>query len=653
MFQIATAWLLAFIQRAKKGGVVINEHTLTKAEIRLHLDVLSRWFDFISLEELPDRMGRRAKRPFCLLTFDDGKRSNFTEVAPELERRHVPAIFYVTTEPLSNGGCLWFDRREQLVRALGYCPAGLELETMKQLTFAEMNERLDRAFAQFGIRPEAESDDARFMSWEEARSLSRRGFTIGAHGLTHAILTRETQERAFAEIEGSLATVSAQLGAPCTTFAFPNGNYTPELARHALRNGATTVMTTEPMWVEDHSPFWRLPRIQLFGEFTRRRIELKIALAALRGVLANPDGSGRAYCSRFRRRVRRGRETAGLERERGKSTLTLSGAVREILRCPNCRSNLMLQSGHFCCTRQLCGMRFPIVDGIPVLINDHNSLFKRADFVSKRNTTFDLARGRFIRRADRWLPSLSRNISTKRNYRAFAELLLNRSSNPVVLVIGGSILGRGMEGLASEPRIELVETDVSFGPRTRLICDAHDLPFEDESFDGVVAQAVLQYVVEPSRCLREIERALKPRGLVYAESAFMQQVVHGRYDFTRFTHLGLRRLFRGFEEVASGPATGPGMALAWSCQFFLLSFATTRWTRRASYAFARLTLFWLKYLDAALLDKPGTYDAASGFFFMGQKSDKPLSDRELVTLYRGAQGQDELHETHTRHRACR
>lgn len=297
MFQIATAWLLAFVRRMKNGGVIINEHTLTRAEIRLHLDVLSRWFDFISLEDLPARMARRAKRPFCLLTFDDGKRSNFTEVAPELERRRAPAVFYVTTEPLSNGGCLWFDRREQLVGALGHCPAGLELETLKQLTFAELNERLDRACAQFGIRPAAESDDVRLMSWEEARSLSRRGFSIGAHGRTHAILTREKKERAFAEIEESLVTVSSELGARCKTFAFPNGNYTFELARHASHCGAVTVMTTEPMWVDHESSRWRLPRIQLFGKFTRARIELKIALAAMRGVLANPDGSGRAYRS--------------------------------------------------------------------------------------------------------------------------------------------------------------------------------------------------------------------------------------------------------------------------------------------------------------------------------------------------------------------
>jgi peptidoglycan/xylan/chitin deacetylase (PgdA/CDA1 family) len=135
------------------------------------------------------------------------------------------------------------------------------------------------------------------MSWEEAKDLHRRGFIIGAHGLTHAILTRETRDRARAEIEQSLAIVSQELGSRCNTFAFPNGNYASDLARHAARCGADTVMTTEPMWADPASGLLRLPRIQLFGDFSRERIELKLALAAFRGMLPNPDGTGRAYWS--------------------------------------------------------------------------------------------------------------------------------------------------------------------------------------------------------------------------------------------------------------------------------------------------------------------------------------------------------------------
>lgn len=301
MFCFATSFFLALASRLRIGGVIINGHTLTRNQTRLQLDVLGRWFDFIRLEELSRRLAHPTRRRFCLLTFDDGKRNNYTEIAPELESHGVPAVFYVTTEALSTGACLWFDRRNRLVKQLGYCPAGLELPTLKKLRFSLLMERLDHACARYGFKADDETDDIRPMSWDEARDLTRRGFTIGAHGQTHAILTNETKERAFAEIEGSIAKVSTELGAACTTFAFPNGNYTTKLAQHAVRCGAATVMTTEPTWVDHPCNFWRLPRIQLFGEFSQARIELKITLAALRGALANPNGSGRKYLRPDRR----------------------------------------------------------------------------------------------------------------------------------------------------------------------------------------------------------------------------------------------------------------------------------------------------------------------------------------------------------------
>lgn len=301
----ATSILLALATRFKRGGVIVNGHTLSRSQAETHVDALGRWFDFVGLEELRCRLQHPGNRPFCLLTFDDGKRSNFTEIAPVLEARRVPAVFYVTTEPISTGNCFWFDKRQQLVKRLGYCPAGLELSVLKRLPFRALMHRLDHACEEFGFTMDEAQDDVRPMSWEETKELARRGFTIGAHGVTHAILTNETERRAFVEIEASLAKVSGELGVPCTTFAFPNGNYTTALAEEAFRCGATSVMTTDPMWVSERSPFWRLPRIQLFGKCSRSRIELKIAAAAVNGVLANPDGSGRAYRSSLRQKAPR------------------------------------------------------------------------------------------------------------------------------------------------------------------------------------------------------------------------------------------------------------------------------------------------------------------------------------------------------------
>ena len=131
-------------RQTKPAGVIVNEHTLTASQTRLHVGTLSRWFDFIHYDELLDRLSRPRSRPFCLLTFDDGKRSNATITAPELERLGVPAVFYVTTRFLTDGFPLWFDRSHAIRRALGYAPPELDGETLKKLPFTLLNERLDR-----------------------------------------------------------------------------------------------------------------------------------------------------------------------------------------------------------------------------------------------------------------------------------------------------------------------------------------------------------------------------------------------------------------------------------------------------------------------------------------------------------------------------
>ncbi len=320
---------------------------------------------------------------------------------------------------------------------------------------------------------------------------------------------------------------------------------------------------------------------------------------------------------------------------------SLSADVVASLRCPACGAPLASRPDGFACTGAACGREYPVVQGVPVLVDESRSLLRIADYRDRERVLVadgDARRSGWRALAARlygMIPDVADNPASSANYARFASALAARGGAPRVLVVGGREVGQGMQALLETRGIELVETDIDFGPRTRLVCDAHQLPFADGSFDGLVIQAVLEHVLDPWACVEEIHRVLRPDGLVYAETPFLYRRHGGPFDFTRFTFLGHRRLFRRFREEAAGAAVGPGVALALGYTGFLLALSRRRAVRAFLRVFGRLTSFWLKYVDRALLRNDAALDAAAGFYFLGRRSEETLPDRELIRQFRG------------------
>lgn len=80
-----------------------------------------------------------------------------------------------------------------------------------------------------------------------------------------------------------------------------------------------------------------------------------------------------------------------------------------------------------------------------------------------------------------------------------------------------------------------------YGAKPDVFGDAASLPFADNSMDTVVLLEVLEHVRHPEKTLSEIERVLKPGGILLLSMPFLYPVHDAPYDFQRYTCHGLAR----------------------------------------------------------------------------------------------------------------
>lgn len=301
-------------------------------------------------------------------------------------------------------------------------------------------------------------------------------------------------------------------------------------------------------------------------------------------------------------------------------------------RCPVDRGPLRADGAALVCGA--CAAAFPVVRGVPVLINDANSVFRRSDFTSD-----DAYAG-----ASGYGGAADRTSGARRAYRRFAAKLAEAP------VPGSDVVQRLRDQLGADPATRSlvigagerpagansIRTDVAFAAGVDCICDAHDLPFEDGAFDVVVIESVLEHVCDPQRCVAEITRVLAPGGRVFAVTPFLQPVHMGAYDFTRFTYLGHRRLFRWYDDLGSGMCGGPGYSAIHILRNAVVG-VTDHPRARAALKLAMLLLTYpLRYLDPALTRTESAYNSACAFYFCGRKRETPIADRDLLALFRGA-----------------
>lgn len=305
----------------------------------------------------------------------------------------------------------------------------------------------------------------------------------------------------------------------------------------------------------------------------------------------------------------------------------MSDADTSLYCCPACKGELA-RADTLTCVR--CHQVYRQYGQVPVLVSNANPLFGSADLSTMEASGF---RKPLLHRLGAWIPSpsLDRAKSTW-----LAALQRTPAKRPrVCLIVGAGDDTR----LADQLRTcfeRVIVSDVVLGPNVDVICDGMELPIKDDAVDCVLLMAVLEHVLDPARVVAEVHRVLRQDGLVVADTPFMQQVHMRQYDFTRFTDLGYRWLFRRFEEVVRGVSVGPASAFVWSSMYLFRSLGWSRGSSLVLATLARLLFFWIKYFDLLLARRPSARDAAAGLYFVGRKTHAPaLTEAQLLNDYRG------------------
>jgi SAM-dependent methyltransferase len=113
------------------------------------------------------------------------------------------------------------------------------------------------------------------------------------------------------------------------------------------------------------------------------------------------------------------------------------------------------------------------------------------------------------------------------------------------LVIGDTLKGKGANPTLPNMIPQITEIDAPDYPEV----DMQDLPYEDNTYQYVLTDQVLEHVRKPWVGVSEIHRVLKPGGIAIITSALMFPQHGVPYDYFRFTPDGLRVLCEDFSKI--------------------------------------------------------------------------------------------------------
>ncbi len=198
-----------------------NELRMPPKQLEAQMAYLKdKGYQSISLEQLYQasyKGGALPAKPF-LITFDDGYVDNYTAAFPILEKYGFTATVFMITSYINADG---------------------------------------------------------YMSWQQLKELTAKGWEIESHTANHPYLTKVNTSTLLSELSSSKALLEKELGRSAKFFAYPYGELNDNVVQALKDTGYMMAVTTERGWADVNADAWRVQRIYCFAsmgmnEFTRR-----------------------------------------------------------------------------------------------------------------------------------------------------------------------------------------------------------------------------------------------------------------------------------------------------------------------------------------------------------------------------------------------
>lgn len=200
--------------------------------------LIDNGFQFATISELTKR---NKTDKLVALTFDDGYSDNFDYALPSLLKFNATATFFPVVNPCKDNKVLPLDIYYQCIDEMKMSETErteyITGTTKRNFYWAEPENQMKMLNLLFKSLPK--KNRVSYMSAEQLKELSDKGFEIGSHGMTHSLLIADymNHDKVLTELQESKQWLEAITGKPVTAYCFPAGRYNKKMIELAKQIG--------------------------------------------------------------------------------------------------------------------------------------------------------------------------------------------------------------------------------------------------------------------------------------------------------------------------------------------------------------------------------------------------------------------------------